>query len=457
MGEMHDVSRNSESPCVAVIGGATAGAEVSARLADRGATVVVFEQNPRPFGKIEDGLPRWHVNLRNKEYATIREKLSREGVHFVPNTKIGRDIDFPELVETWGFSAVVLANGAWNDRSLPIEGIDAYIDKGLVYQNPFIIAFNHEDEPGYDGRHYEYPDDAIVVGGGLASIDVAKVLMLETTRARLADRSIDVSIEDLEVKGIPKILAGFDLAFEDLGLAGCTIFYRRDIADMPLSEIPEGATPERAEKVRAGRRKILDKAMTKFRFKMEPLCAPDAALVENDRLVGIRFRRTRIENGRVQMEDETFERRGSCIFSSIGSIPEAISGIEMKGELFDFSDWDIGRLDPYPTVFSVGNVVTGKGNIVASRKHAARVSETAIEQFLGIGEGHSGEEDVLDVVSETTEKQAEEVAAAVSRGAGVSAETLRNILDRVAQRQTSVGYESDVASWLAKVSPGDPS
>ena len=105
----------------------------------------------------------------------------------------------------------------------------------------------------------------------------------------------------------------------------------------------------------------------------------------------------------------------------------------------------------------MGNVVTGKGNIVASRKHAARVSETAIEQFLGIGEGHSGEEDVLDVVSETTEKQAEEVAAAVSRGAGVSAETLRTILDRVAKRQTSVGYESDVASWLAKVSPGDPS
>jgi len=129
----------------------------------------------------------------------------------------------------------------------------------------------------------------------------------------------------------------------------------------------------------------------------------------------------------------------------------------MKGELFDFSDWDTGRLDPYPTVFSVGNVVTGKGNIVASRKHAARVSETAIEQFLGIGEGHSGEEDVLDVVSELTEKQAEEVAATVAGGPGVSAETLRSILDRVAERQASVGYDNDFAGWLAKMSPDDPS
>ena len=30
---------------VAVIGGATAGAEIAARLAERGSTVVVFEQN----------------------------------------------------------------------------------------------------------------------------------------------------------------------------------------------------------------------------------------------------------------------------------------------------------------------------------------------------------------------------------------------------------------------------
>ena len=70
-----------------------------------------------------------------------------------------------------------------------------------------------------------------------------------------------------------------------------------------------------------------------------------------------------------------FERRGAYVISSIGSIPEPIPGIPMKGELFAFTDWDVGRLDGYPSVFSVGNVVTGKGNIVASRKHAAQVYE----------------------------------------------------------------------------------
>ncbi len=62
--------------CVAVIGGAVAGAEMAGRLAEAGTEVVVFEQNPRPYGKIEDGLPRWHHALRNKEYTTIGKHLS---------------------------------------------------------------------------------------------------------------------------------------------------------------------------------------------------------------------------------------------------------------------------------------------------------------------------------------------------------------------------------------------
>jgi len=47
-----------------VVGGAVAGAEAVAQLTARGIRCVVLEQNPRPYGKIEDGLPRWHVKLR---------------------------------------------------------------------------------------------------------------------------------------------------------------------------------------------------------------------------------------------------------------------------------------------------------------------------------------------------------------------------------------------------------
>src|SRR5579883_3198695 len=60
---------------VAVIGGATAGSEVAHILAQRGAVVAVIEQNPRPYGKIEDGLPRWHVKQRRDEYEEINSRL----------------------------------------------------------------------------------------------------------------------------------------------------------------------------------------------------------------------------------------------------------------------------------------------------------------------------------------------------------------------------------------------
>jgi NADPH-dependent glutamate synthase beta subunit-like oxidoreductase len=418
-----------------VIGGAVAGAEVAGALAERGVEVVVFEQNRRPYGKIEDGLPRWHVALREKEYESIGSKLSLPNVSFVPSTEIGRDVSFRELTDSWGFTGVVLACGAWRDRPLPIEGADAYEGRGLIYQNPFIIWFNHSEDPDYSGPVFEPRDGALVVGGGLASIDVAKVLMLETTRAKLRERGIEADLVEMEVKGIPKTLERHGLAFEDLGLEGCTLFYRRSAADMPLMEMPEDADEKRREKVYAGRQKMLAKAMEKYRFKFEPLCLPDGLVVEHGQLVGLRFRRTRIEGNRVVPLDETFERRGVYTISSIGSVPKEIPGIPMKGELLAFTDWDVGRLADYPTVFSAGNVVTGKGNIVASRKHARDVSETVLDAFLGI--------------AESARKRGEQIADAISVQPPITPEALASVRERVRKRQQAVGYPGDYAAWLA--------
>lgn len=438
---------------VAVIGGATAGAEVASRLADRGVSVVVFEQGKRPYGKIEDGLPRWHEALRKKEYATIDGKLSKPGVRFVPDTKIGRDVDFKELVNDWGFSAVVLANGAWRDRPVPIDGADDYVGKGLVYQNPFVIAFNHAERGDMPDATYEVKDGAIVLGGGLASIDVAKIHTLDMTIAALRERGIETNVEELEIKGIPKILEKHGLTWEDLGIAGATIYYRRRVEDMPLMSAPEGADEARLKKVEAGRKRMLEKSTGKYMFKVEPLSAPEALIVEDGQLVGLVFRRTKIENGRVVKQDETYEVRGPSIISSIGSIPEAIPGIGMNGELFDFKDWDIGRLEGYPTVFSVGNVVTGKGNIVASRKHATQVSEEAIEAYLGVGDGDRAAALEAREANSGAAETVSDVIAALGQATAPTGAQVASLEERVAARQKSVGF-GDYKSWMEKV--GEP-
>ena len=449
------MSNEASGHYVAVIGGATAGAEVASRLADRGAQVFVFEQGKRPYGKIEDGLPRWHVALRNKEYKTIDGKLDRTGVTFVPNTKIGQDIGFKELVNDWGFSAVVLANGAWRDRPVPIDGADEYVGRGLVYQNPFVIAFNHDERGDMPEASYELHDGAIVIGGGLASIDVAKIHTLQRTVEELAKRSVETDVEELEIKGIPKILEKHGLSWEELGIEPPTIYYRRRVEDMPLMSAPEGADEARIKKVEAGRKRMLEKSTGKYLFRVEPLSAPDELIVEDGKLVGIVFRRTKIENGRVVKLDETYEVRGPVVISSIGSIPEAIPGIEMNGELFDFKDWDLGRLEGFPTVFSVGNVVTGKGNIVASRKHATQVSEEAIEAYLGITEGdEASREAALEArIADTNVAEAtQSILETLGQADPPSAEQRAQLEERVKARHQTIGYD-DYGSWMEKVGP----
>ena len=440
--------------CVAIVGGAVSGAEVAGRLADKGICVAVFEQNPRPFGKIEDGLPRWHHKLREKEYRIIIDKLSSSNVFYVPNTEIGRDIGFAELCNEWGFSAVVLANGAWRDRPVEIEGAADVVGKGLIYQNPFVTWWNHLEEANSDPDLFEIKDDTIVLGGGLASIDVAKIIMLEMTRKKLKERGINIDVITLEVKGIPKILEGHGLAVEDLGLKGCTIFYRRRVEDMPVVTIPDDASPEREAKVRASRATLLEKAIRKYGFDIQELSVADSLIVEDGQLVGVVFRRTKIEDNRVVPTDETFERRGSCVISSIGSIPEPIPEIEMNGELYDFVDWDIGRLRGYPTVFSVGNVVTGKGNIVASRKHAEHVTSEAIEGFLGVGDDS---EIMREGISSPAAAKAEQIASSVVEHLASTPEPTeaarKTTLERIAARQRDVDYNGDFAVWLTRVAP----
>jgi ferredoxin--NADP+ reductase len=274
---------------ICIVGGATAGAETAGLLAERGATVVVFEQNARPYGKVEDGLPRWHVKLRQKEYEAVNERLDHPAVHFVPLTKIGRDIDFQALARDWGFTAVILALGAWRDRPLPLEGAEQFISHGLIYQNPLIHWFNHFTEPDYSGPQYEPADGAIVVGGGLASIDVMKVLQIETVRRTLDARGIHEDMLHLEHAGIGDVLAAHGLRWETLGLKGATLFYRRRLEDMPLTEIPADADAARRQKYEATRRRIIEKAMQKYLFRVQPLRLPVGLLIERERLAGLRF------------------------------------------------------------------------------------------------------------------------------------------------------------------------
>jgi len=413
-------------------------------LAARGVLVVVFEQNPRPYGKIEDGLPRWHVKVRKKEYEHINAKLDRPGVHFVPNTRIGRDVGFPELARDWGFSAVVLAHGAWRDRPLDVPGAERFVGNGLVYQNDFIYWFNHFEERAYSGPQYTVVDGAIVVGGGLASIDVMKVLQLELVREALAERGIDEDELDIEARGVPDMLEEHGLIWDDLGLAGATLFYRRRIEDMPLAEIPEDADDERRHKYETTRRRILEKAMQKYCFQVRPQRMPVAVLSCGERMTGLRFQRTKVEDGKAIPIPDAFEDvRAPLVVSSIGSVPEPMAGIEQQGLLYHYTDPELGRLGGYEQVFSAGNVVTGKGNLIASRRHSAAVTGHLLDRYLGVPQNGPA----------TAAQQ--QLADHVAGRSPLTPAQIENLLTRVRARQEAVGYTGAYKDWLARVTPPD--
>jgi len=368
---------------IAVIGGSISGSEAANLLANSGFRVVVFDMNKLPYGKIEDGLPSWHINLRNRQESEIDKKLCHDNIRYVPLVKIGRDISFKDLVENWGFSAIILANGAWKDRSVPIDGIDKFKNKGLIYQNDFIYWFNHKHEPNYNGNRYKLKDNAIIFGGGLASLDVVKIFMIELVKEKLkALYNIDEDLFKLEKYGIDKVLEEYDVTFEELNIIGVTLVYRRNAEDMPLKS-PKDDTQKSIHTAREVSKKLLEKYIEKFKFKFKPLSVPIDYIEENNSLKGILLQKVKLYNGKiVPIENETETLRSDMFVSSIGSIPEQLDGLEYEWSYLKMHKEVDYHVFGYDNVFAVGNAVTGRGNIQESKQHGKKITKKIIDLHL---------------------------------------------------------------------------
>lgn len=434
---------------VAIIGGAVAGSEAAALCAERGMTALVIEQNDRPFGKIEDGLPRWHEKLRNKEYEKIGENFARPGVYFLPSTTLGEDLSVEQLVEDWGVSAVLLASGAWRDRPLPVEGADEYVDKGLVYQNPFVYWYNHYPDDGFNGQRFEILDGAAVVGGGLASIDVVKIINFELYKAAFARKGIELTTLEIEHAGLPKLLEKHGLTRDELGVKGCTLYYRREKNKMPLASPPPNANEKQLAKIGQVREKVMDKVIDKYFVHFEGNHAPVDTIVEGGRLVGLRFEKTQTVDGKLQKLGEFVDVRTPMVVSSIGSVPRPIKGVPMKGELIHFDDWDTGEVNGLPRVFGLGNALTGKGNIKESRKNARQISQQVAEQYLGVGEGGTP----VDLGHEAAREAAAEAMDAAQQRAPLSPSQQQRVMEGVKAQWERTGYDGNYAAWIEKVMP----
>lgn len=151
---------------VAIVGSGPAGLTAAAQLNRAGHWVTVYEKCDRPGGLLMYGIPNMKLD---KEKVLMRRIhiLEEEGIKFICNTEIGKDITAETLVND--HDAVILCIGAGKPRDLPIEGRNL---KGIHFAMDFLTAntkavLNHNQ----DGLISAQGKDVVIIGGGDTGTD----------------------------------------------------------------------------------------------------------------------------------------------------------------------------------------------------------------------------------------------------------------------------------------------
>jgi NADPH-dependent glutamate synthase beta subunit-like oxidoreductase len=291
-----------------------------------------------------------------------------------------------------------------------------------------------------------------VVGGGLASIDVVKVLQLENYERALRARGIETSMHELE-KGIPEVCKGHGIKPEELGVKGCLLIYRRREQDMPLAQPPDNATADQVAKTETVRQKMLRIARDKYLFRVQDRRLTTGIIVENGRLAGLKVAETKCEGRKAEpIPGSEQELRAPMVVSSIGSVPEKLPGINMSGEYFTFAGKDVPRYTAMERVFGVGNVVTGQGNIRVSLVHSQKVTKRVVDSMKG------GDANPAPRTAPAEQQVAKEMGGIEKRIEAIpplSDDQLAAVERQVQALQQKAGFTSDYDSWIAKVTPSD--
>ena len=152
---------------VAVVGSGPAGLAAADELNQIGHSVTVYERNDRIGGLLMYGIPNMKLG---KDVVNRRvELLRKEGIEFVTNIDIGRDISTKELQSK--FDAIIFSTGATKARDLPAENRNS---KG-IYPAMDYLTSNTKSllDNGYaDKSELSAQDrDVIVIGGGDTGTD----------------------------------------------------------------------------------------------------------------------------------------------------------------------------------------------------------------------------------------------------------------------------------------------
>lgn len=164
---------------IAIVGSGPAGLAAADQLNQAGHSVTVYERADRAGGLLTYGIPNMKLE---KEVVERRIKLlTQEGIDFVLNTEIGKDVTADELKEQ--FDSVILCTGAQKQRDLLIEGREA---KGVHFAMDYLtdttksmLDSNFKDKKFINTKN----KDVIVIGGGDTGADCVATALRQKAKS----------------------------------------------------------------------------------------------------------------------------------------------------------------------------------------------------------------------------------------------------------------------------------
>ena len=164
---------------VAIVGSGPAGLAAADQLNQLGHNVTVFERSDRFGGLLMYGIP--NMKLEKEIIERRIHLLSLEGIRFVNNTEVGKDITKEQLQTE--YDAVILCTGAQKQRLLHMEGSDAgNIHLAMNYLTGVtksLLDSNFKDKKALNVAG----QDVIVIGGGDTGADCVATALRQKCRS----------------------------------------------------------------------------------------------------------------------------------------------------------------------------------------------------------------------------------------------------------------------------------
>jgi glutamate synthase (NADPH) small chain len=152
---------------VAIIGSGPAGLASADQLNQAGHSVTVYEKSDRPGGLLMYGIP--NMKLEKNVVERRIKLLNQEGIDFITNVEVGKDITAKELQSQ--YDGVILCTGAQKQRDLIMEGRDS---KGVHFAMDYLTTTTKSLlDSNFKDRQFinTKGKNVIVIGGGDTGAD----------------------------------------------------------------------------------------------------------------------------------------------------------------------------------------------------------------------------------------------------------------------------------------------